>query len=87
MRRCDVGDCHECLYGDPGPCCISRHCKMFKQVDGQFHTCMCLQDTELEYCENFVQATKCETCSKECEHRSIGVCFIQRLGTVQEDIK
>lgn len=58
ITRSKVGDCLNCkylsIYYDE---CVSPegciNCPLHKEVNGQFATCVCLQETELDYCEYF----------------------------------
>lgn len=60
--RTQVGDCYTCKYSSkranmcasPSMC---RTCKLNKPINGQFHHCICIQETELDYCEYYEKDT------------------------------
>lgn len=60
--RTKVGDCHTCKYSIERPnMCRSplscKTCKLNKPKYGQFHNCICIQETELDYCEYYEKDT------------------------------
>ena len=60
--RTKVGNCMSCKYSAHQPnMCNSpidcKECSMYKPKYGQFNNCVCVQETELDYCEYYEKDT------------------------------
>lgn len=55
--RIDLGMCRTCkystLYSDICTNTDCNNCPLHHRVDRQFHTCVCLQETDFDYCEYY----------------------------------
>lgn len=59
--RVIIGDCSTCKYQSHKAYCCTHDCsdcEINKVVDGEKYTCVCLQNTDKDYCEYYVQDLK-----------------------------